>query len=275
LTSSSTRHVETKTRVLARLDDLLYDDEGRLYLVQTDWTSILQAGSSVAAHLQNLARAQVDSALEGIQNAVNLQRHWENIRHWWESSSISLDDVLETGARVLMATPNTLRAVVNEAGWEIYSAIEIIKKFSDDPLLSVFGDFLTAGPSLRQHLRSFYEDVGLDSHHAVKIATTTIVDRRTARLSLYPAAARYTAGSADYTLANDRQRRTVGCANAGFVRLATRGNDVLEVHHELRWYPIDEPERHTNPTTRTDWMGTLHRLGWRGTPADAARAGAP
>jgi hypothetical protein len=272
LTSSSARNSDAMTRGLARLDDLLYDDRGDIFFVQADWTSLMETGSSSLTHLQRLARARVDELLEDMGNAIDARRQWENLRHWWESSTITLEDVLETGEAVVMAAPHTARAVVTEAAWEVYSAIELLQRFGDDPLLAVFGDFLTAGPALRQHLRDFYREVGLDPSLGLEIETATIVDRRTTRLSLYPAATRVTAGSAAFALTNDWERRTVGHANAGFVALLTRGDQVIEVRHELRWYPNDEPERHQTPVTRTDWMGTLHRLGWHGLAADIARS---
>jgi hypothetical protein len=136
----------------------------------------------------------------------------------------------------------------------------------------MFGDFLTAGPALRQHLRDFYREVGLDPALGLRVASTTIVDRRAARVAPYPAARRVAAGSAAAALREDFQRRTVGYANAGFVTLRTRGDQVVEVAHELRWYPDDEPEHGQNPVTRTDWTGTLHRLGWLGVAADVARS---
>jgi hypothetical protein len=170
----------------------------------------------------------------------------------------------------MMATPNTVRAVITEAAWEIYSAIELVQRFADDPMLAVFSDFLTAGPALRQHLRDFYREVGIDPENGLTIKSTTIVDRRATRLALYPAARRFRAGSAAFMLADEWQRRTVGSANVGFVELGTRVDDILEVQHELRWYPIEAAERLQDPVTRSDWMGTLHRLGWIGVSADAA-----
>jgi len=271
LTSSSARNSDSMTRGLALLDDLVYDDAGRILFLQSDWPALMQAGSSGAAPLQNLARDRVDRLLDDMANAVDVQRQYENLVHWWRSSAISLDDVAETVGRVVTAAPNTVRAVVTEAAWEIYSGIEMIQSFADDPLLAMFGDFLTAGPALRGHLRDFYREVGIDPEHGLNVDSTTIVDRRPVRLATYPAHLRYAPTSAAFRLANDKQRRTVGNANAGFVELATRGNDILEVKHELRWYPIDDPERHQEPVTRVDWMGTLHRLGWNGITHDVAR----
>jgi hypothetical protein len=272
LTSSSARNSDGMTRGLARLDDLVYDDEGQIFLVQTDWTALMDSSASSLPHLRNLARARLDDILEDLGNAVDARRQWENFRRWWSSSTITLEDVLETGEAVVMAVPNTARAIVTEAAWEIYSAIELIQELSDDPLLAMFGDFLTAGPALRQHLRDFYREVGLDPALGLRVASTTIVDRRAARVAPYPAARRVAAGSAAAALREDFQRRTVGYANAGFVTLRTRGDQVVEVAHELRWYPDDEPEHGQNPVTRTDWTGTLHRLGWLGVAADVARS---
>lgn len=272
LTSSSARNSEFMPRLLSRLDDLLYDDEGRIFLVQTDWTTLMDASAQSLPHLRNLARARVDEIVEDLGNTVDARRQWENIRRWWSSSTITLEDVFRTGEAVVMAGPNTVRAVVTEAAWEIYSAIEMIQEFGDDPLLAVFGDFLTAGPALRQHLRWFYSEVGLDPALGLGVDTTTIVDRRPARVAPYPARSRVTAGSPASAEREDWQRRTVGYANAGFVRVRTRGDQLIEVAHELRWYPDDEPEHGQNPVTRTDWTGTLHRLGWLGVAADVARS---
>jgi hypothetical protein len=154
----------------------------------------------------------------------------------------------------------------------IYAAVETLQEFADDPLLSVFGDFLTAGPALRQELRRFYREIGVDPTVGLSVETTTLRDHRPDRMTPYPAmAARFTRGSAAWDVTNDWQRRTVGHANVGYISLVTRGSQILGVRHELRWYPIDDPPRHTDPVPRTDWIGTLHEAGWMNRPRDIGR----
>ncbi len=289
-TSSAARNSDGKTRGLGQLDDLLYDDSGQTFFQQADWAMLLQAGSSSLTHLERLARSQVESALRRLTADLDLteipREVYERAANWWFSSRLTLDDAIETAQRALMATPNTIRTMMQEAAWQLYSAIEIIQEFSDDPMLKMFGDFLTAPAPMRAHLRQFYGDVGLDPHNGLTMRTSVLIDRRPDRLAAYPViSGRIAAGSTDREIAQAKYRRTVGHANVGFISCETRGDDVMRVLHELRWYPDDAPPRVFDPTTRTyadpvprsDWFGTLHVAGYRGAAAPGApgvRAGA-
>lgn len=287
LTSSSARNSDSKTRTLARLDDMIYNPQGQIYGIQADWPSYTEAGASLVDHLKDLARSKVEDAQEAILNGLDPQRQMENIWHWWNSSAITLDDFVAAGAAVVTAAPNTARAVITEAGWEVYSSVSTVRDFIDDPMLKVFGDFLTAGKPTRELIRAFYEDLDLNIDKAVQTTQTVIWDRRPDRLAAYSNAVPRigAAGSPKYKMGNSWQKRTVGYANVGFVKLLTRGSDILEVQHELRFYPVDEPGRPAsadahdldswNPVVRRDWMGSLHRLGWYTHPADPAANGLP
>jgi hypothetical protein len=277
LTSSSTRNSDGMTRGLSRLDDLLYSDDGYVYFIQTDWPTTVQGGSSALDHLKNLAASKVTDFLDALGDAVDPVALYKDFTYWWDSTPGVLDNMRTTLQRALQSPVGTARAVVNEVAWEVTSTVDLLKDAMNDPLLSVFGDFLTAGQPAREHLRAFYEELGLDPRRALETDQVVIVDRLPDRITPYPVYNdRIRPGTAKFLSENSWQRRTVGHANVGFVKLKTRSTgDVLEVKHELRYYPIDGPkESSPPPVTRTDWMATLHRLGWYGFDPDPARTGA-
>lgn len=268
-TSSSARNSDGKTRALGRLDDLLYDESGTVFFEQADWTSLMDHGSSSLAHLRQLAWARV---VDGFHDAIEAPGDaYDSIRtsfHEFLNTDFNPQAVVDLVGRVLSAQPNTLRVLATEAAWQIFSAIETIQEFHDDPMLKIFGDFLSAPAPLRHSLRNFYAFVELDPVNGLRLEETVLVDRRSPRLSLYPVSSRVRPGTRTDTEA--MQRRTVGHANAGFISFVMRGDDIKEVVHELRWYPDDEAAT-GDPIPRVDWYGTLHRAGWCGSPIDPAR----
>lgn len=276
LTSSSTRNSDGMTRGLSTLDDLLYSEDGKIYLVQTDWPTAVAGGASGLDHLKNLASAKFETLADSLSDAFDREQWERRFTYWWDSTPAVLDNVRATVMRVAQSPMGTARSVIDEVKWEVVSTVGTIKAAMNDPLLEVFGDFLSAGQPAREHLRAFYEELGLDPRTGLKTESTVIVDRRKERITPYPGLSARLSGKPS-TIANQNswQRRTVGDANAGFVKLVTRTNgDVLEVQHELRYYPIDAPANPVPPPiTRTDWMGSLHRLGWYGLPADPGRSG--
>lgn len=286
LTSSSTRNSDGVTRALGRLDDLLYDDDGQIFLLQSDWAALLPQGRSTLAQLRTIARAEIDDRIEAVLDTVDPRRHYREVEEWlaawWAAPmTLSLEDVTRTvgqvaaGAattaeRMVTAPFHSVREWVGEAAWQLYSAVEMLRRLDEDPMLAIFGDFLTAGPAAREQLLLLYRDLGLDPHDALEQDRVLLHDRRADRLTPYPAMSARERRSDQRARTNAWQRRTVGHANAGFIRFRTRGGQVLGVEHELRWYPIDDPPR-DGPTPRLDWIGSLHVAGWRPHPADLAR----
>ncbi|MBX9246448.1 hypothetical protein ICW40_16775 [Actinotalea ferrariae] len=282
LTSSSTRNSDGQTRFLGRMDDLLYDDDGQIFLLQSDWAALLPRGRSSLAQLRTIARAELDDRVQAILDTVDLERHYEDFRQWLATPmNLSVEDVTRTAARVaagaavtaermVTAPLHSVRAWAGEAAWQLYSAVEMLRRLDEDPMLAIFGDFLTAGPAAREQLLLLYHDLGLDPHDALALETVLLHDRRTDRLTPYPAMSAREVTPSQRERTNAWQRRTVGHANAGFIRFRTRGGQVLGVEHELRWYPVDDPPR-DGPSPRLDWIGSLHVAGWHPHPADLAR----
>jgi hypothetical protein len=274
LTSSSLRNSDTKTRVLGRLDDLLYDDTGTVFYEQADFLSMLPAaGASSLGHLTLLARAKVDETIEAVKETPTLGEVWDS---FWDNT-VSLDDVLEMTKRVAMAGPNSVRSLATETAWQIGSAVTALQEFRDDPLLAVYGDFLTAGPAAREQIGGMFEALGVDKSLGLTARTVSLRDHRPNRLKLYvEVAKRIPDGTAAWVLTNEWQRRTVGHANAGFVSFNTRpSGGVTSVVHEIRWYPDDEPPEvrkgEPQPMPRRDWLGTRQVGGWFGFTADVGR----
>jgi hypothetical protein len=268
LTSSSLRNSEPKTRFLGRIDDLLYDDEGTVFYEQSDFMAMLPAaGSSSLAHLGLLARAKVDETIETVKETpTRIGEAWDS---FWENT-VTLNDVLEMGKRVALAGPNSVRSLATETAWQVGSAIETIQDFRDDPLLAVYGDFLTAGPAAREQIGGMFEQLGIDKSLGLSVRNVSLVDRRVNRLASYPALVKRMprSSSAAWVLTNDWQRRTVGHANIGFVSFNVRNTQVTSIAHEIRWFPHDEPPKvkkgEPKPMPRRDWIGTRHVGGWFG-----------
>lgn len=275
LTSSSLRNSETKTRVLGRLDDLLYDETGTVFYEQADFLSMLPAaGASSLGHLALLARAKVDETIDAVKETpTRVGKAWDS---FW-ANTVSLDDVLEMTKRVAMAGPNSVRSLATETAWQVGSAVTALQEFRDDPLLAVYGDFLTAGPAAREQIGGMFEALGVDKSLGLSARTVSLRDHRINRLGLYAEVdSRIPDGTAAWVLTNEWQRRTVGHANAGFVSFNARPSGrVTSVVHEIRWYPHDEPPEvgkgKPKPMPRRDWFGTRHVGGWFGFKADVGR----
>lgn len=267
LTSSSTRNSDGKTRKAGLLDDIAYDTHGNMLFLQADWTTLLDKNNPAFPLLVNYAREAIREKLDAINPVTIAQEKWSDFKVWWKEP-LDLAAIQATALRILNAPVNTVRTVANEAMWQLNASVENLHSFVDDPMQAVFGDFLSAPDVMRQQMTGFYEMMGLiDRGSGLRMEGGVVLrDHRSPRLPLYPEInAQLTPRSENVKeLVEDLQRRTVGHANLGFVQIYCRGGEVSEVHHELRWYPIDEPPKTTDPKPRVDYFGTLHRAGWHG-----------
>lgn len=282
LTSSATRNADMKTRALATADDLLWDEDGELALFQSDWMSLLEGGSPAADHLQKLARVELGQELDELGADLDPDRLVRQFKRWW-NSEIDWQGVLEMVGALITQTPQEW---ARKLSWELTTAVASLRDLLEDPLGSIFGDYLTAGELARQVFRDLYRDLGLDASVGLTPRETVLTDRRALRLAAYPVADRYAGDSMAAEVRERQERRTVGHANLGLVSVGTRAGEITEIAHELRWYieewPIRDETDVTDPDAerrtreaapRPDWYGTLHRAGWRGVPADIAKIG--
>lgn len=267
LTSSSTRNSDSATRKAGLVDDIAYDTHGNLVFLQADWTALLDKSNPAFPLLANYARVAIGEKLDAINPVAITKAKWSEFKVWCKEP-LDLAAIQTTALRILAAPVNTFRNGSNEAMWQVNASIENLKAYLDDPIQAVFGDFLSAPDVMRQQLTGFFDMVGLiDLGSGLRMEGGVVLrDHRSPRLPLYPVInTRLTVrGKTEKKMVEDLQRRTVGHANLGFVQIYCRGGEVTEVHHELRWYPIDSPPGETDPKPRTDYIGTLHRAGWHG-----------
>lgn len=270
LTSSPARNSEPKGRILGLSDDLIYGADGVSILHQADWMTLLVEGSSGASHLVNLTRTKIDEAIDDFRAAPSPRQRLEHLGLW--AKGLTLADAEKFAKLVVDGTANTARSMGLELAWQATASVKWIREFRDDPALAAFGDFLTSGPALRDHLRHVYLELGVDPSMGLEITSTALVDGRATRIQPEDAlAARATPGSSPYKTYNASQRRTVGYANVGFVSFEMVGSEIAGVQHELRWYPYDDPPK-PKVLPRYDWISSLHRAGWFPRPEDLAKA---
>ncbi|GGI03568.1 hypothetical protein GCM10011354_04680 [Egicoccus halophilus] len=271
LTSSSTRNSDGTTRALAHADDVLYDPDGTFLMLQSDWLGVLDHGAAAAGHLAVLAKAAIADLLDDLAGFDPLKP----LRDWW-AKPFDWEVVDELVQRIL-ASPETLaRLWLQQLAWEIAATADLIVEFFDDPLLAILGDFMTARELSRQLLRELYRDLGLDPSLGLKIEGTVLRDGRPARVPNYPALAERLPTGSRTDRAEALARRVVGHANLGFVGVEKRGIEIVQVRHELRWYPFDEPAAGgaaASAVPRGDVYGTLHRAGWGSLPGAPAEVG--
>ncbi|MBK5224230.1 MAG: hypothetical protein JJE52_15430 [Acidimicrobiia bacterium] len=262
LTSSPARNSEPRNRSLGLVDDLVYGD-GVTVSMQADWMTRLRRGAAPAAHLANVTGAAVTEKLRQLRDSP---WPWERMAAWVDG--LPPDFLSQLADRAGDAVANTGRSMAVEVGWKFSSSVDRILEFRDDPARAVFGDFLTAGPPLREQTQRLFREMGVDPTVGLTFTTEVLLDRRTQRLRDYPALhARAEAGSVTEAAYEKIHRRTVGHSNVGLIRFVMRSDEIVGVEHELLWYPYAVPlEPVERP--RPDWIGTRHLAGWYPYAAD-------
>lgn len=262
LTASSSRNSENKGRILALAEDLMHADESVFVQQQADWMTLIEGKSSAAGHLVNLTRDKIDRAVDDFWATPWLGSQFAE----W-IGALTYEDFRTAARRAIEAFGDTPRAMLQEAAWVVAVSAQGIRKFRSG-YRAIFGDFLTGIPMLRSQLRQVYRDLGVDPSFGLETTSTFLLDRRSPRITEYDALRNRAVGKKGSFKSIDKsQRRTVAHANLGFVQFEMRGEEVLGVRHELRYYPYDDPLPGTKGT-RMDWIGSLHRAGWFPHPED-------
>ena len=259
LTSSSAHNAAAGTEFLGSLDDLIYDSKGEFLLFQSDFAALMEEGSAAEDHLKGLVESVLMAKIGSIVTDID-EKSEELWRFMTSGVTVTLDDV----AALAMSVPDTIRKSYEEAAYKVCMFYDAFVALKDDPVKSLFGDYLTAGPLFRQTIRGFYEQIGVDQSAGFNVESTVLVDRREDRLGLYPQLAIDTvlgrAEENEKDVISEMYRRTVGNANVGLITLTVRDEDeIVSVSHEIRWYP-DSIEK-VSDVSRS-WMGTVHEAGW-------------
>ncbi len=279
LTSSSSRNADAMTRGLGLLDDILWDEDDRLQVIQWDYLVSLTPWSEGDPDDPSLGGYYLEVAEEKLNDLADTAWHMMRdaatyafvpgalvIKLWTERAKI-----LDYAGRLAHSPIDTVEALSREAIWKLTAASRMTAEFFDDPAFAMFGEFLYAPDVLRAELANFYNEVGVDPEAALKVKTSVLHDHREDRLELYRAFKRYQKYPADSNItgfAQVQELRTVGSANVGLVKFETESGTIRSVAHELLWYPMTnlELDEHQNPIAlplpRTDWVGTLHRAAW-------------
>src|SRR5690606_22860031 len=180
LTASPTRNSDAKTRGIELLDDLVFDGDGTIFFEQADWAGLTEQGSSSMAHLERLARAEVETRLEDVREWIATPLEMPDLSEVLRGPSA--EQVRTFVTRAATAPFYTVHSLGAETVWRVNEAIDGILRFMHDPAMAIFGDFLTAGPAARAALREFYRRTGLDPTEGVRFTVHVLWDRRADRI---------------------------------------------------------------------------------------------